>query len=222
MRFLVPTDGPAGWQRLLADPELHWVTGRSARTMAHAWEDTNGWPEEIAAALGAVPELQNLTPVYGFPEFKVPLPGGSRSSQTDLMVVATDGSHSATIAIEGKVNESFGPLVDDWLGFDPSSGKETRLEYLCGKLSIPRDIVGSLRYQLLHRTASAKIEAERNGSSIAAMLVHSWGAEDDGFADYQRFAETLGVEAGVGTFSYSGPAHVWLGWVRGDAKYLTY
>jgi len=220
MRFLVPTDGPAGWQRLLADPEMHWVTGRSARTMAYAWEDSGGWPVEVAAALATVPALRNLEPVYGFPEFKVPLPGGSRSSQTDLMVFATNGPQTATIAIEGKVDETFGDLVSVWLAKDPSPGKETRLDYLCDLLGIPRDAVHGIRYQLIHRTASARIEADRNGSSVAALLVHSWGAEDDGFSDYEAFAAALGVEVGIGRLGYSASGDVWLGWIKGNPKYL--
>ncbi len=31
----VPTSGPGDWKCLLADPEKHWVRGRSARTLAH-------------------------------------------------------------------------------------------------------------------------------------------------------------------------------------------
>ena len=36
--------GPEDWRTLLADPEIHWRRGYSARTLAHSWEDCNGEP----------------------------------------------------------------------------------------------------------------------------------------------------------------------------------
>jgi hypothetical protein len=45
------THGPESWQELLADPQKQWVTGYSARTLAHCWEDAEGLPPEIAAYL---------------------------------------------------------------------------------------------------------------------------------------------------------------------------
>jgi hypothetical protein len=222
VRFMVPTGGPDAWRLLLADPELHWVVGRSARTMAHAWEDADGWPAEIRAALDQTPELAGLQPVYGFPEFKTPLPGGRRASQTDLLVIASDADRRATFAIEGKVDETFGDLVSIWLGSDPSPGKRQRLAYLAGLLSVEvSDSVG-IRYQLIHRAAAAKIEGARNGSEIAVMLVHSWGPQLDGFADFGAFARLLGVEGRPGEIRFSQSADLWIGLVTGDSKYLAY
>jgi len=222
VRFMIPTGGPEDWRRLLADPDLHWVVGRSARTLAHAWEDAAGWPPEIGVALGQVPELAGLGPVYGFPEFKTPLPGGRRASQTDLMVIATDGTKRATVAIEGKVDEPFGRIVNIWLGADPSPGKRRRLEYLAGRLGVSAEGLGSIRYQLVHRAASAKIETQRNGSEIAMMLVHSWAPNLEGFADFRAFAGVVGVHIEPGEVRFSHTAGLWLGWISGDPKYLTY
>jgi hypothetical protein len=222
VRFMVPTGGPDTWRRLLADPDLHWVVGRSARTLAHAWEDANGWPREIAGALARVPQLEGLRPVYGFPEFKTPLPGGRRASQTDLMVIATDGERRATVAIEGKVDETFGDPVTQWLGDHPSLGKRERLSYLAELLTVSADDLLGIRYQLVHRSAAAKIEAARNGSDIAMMLVHSWAPNLEGFYDFGEFARLLDVRAEVGSLEFSDSAGLWLGWVPGDPKYLSY
>lgn len=222
VRFMVPTGGPDDWRRLLADPDLHWVVGRSARTLAHAWEDVDGWPPEIAIALARVPALAGLRPVYGFPEFKTPLPGGRRSSQTDLMVIATDGKRRATVAIERKVDETFGDYVVDWLGADPSPGKLHRLGYLADLLGVSTDDLSHIRYQLVHRSAAAKIEGARNGSEVGIMLVHSWAANLEGFDDFAQFAGLLGAKAEPGTVVFSESADLWLGWVTGDSRYLAY
>ena len=156
----MPSVGPDSWRQLLADPDLRWVTGRSARTLAHAWEDADNWPPEVKDVLASEEELAGFVPTFGFPEYQTPLPGGDRPTQTDLMVLASDGHRSATIAIEGKVDEAFGLLVHDWLGNEPSDGKRKRLSYLADLLALDVQRIGDVRYQLLHRTAAAKIEAE--------------------------------------------------------------
>ena len=50
-RILSFTSGPAAWQALLADPNKHWRTGYSARTLAHCWEAADGFPPEVSVAL---------------------------------------------------------------------------------------------------------------------------------------------------------------------------
>jgi hypothetical protein len=81
-RLLTFTQGPESWRALLADPDKHWKTGFSARTLAHSWESADGFPPEVAASLGRspAPELASLQPVLAVPEYKVPLPGCQRNS----------------------------------------------------------------------------------------------------------------------------------------------
>jgi hypothetical protein len=125
-------------------------------------------------------------------EKKVDLGTPGRDSQTDLMVYLTLlRGGSAVVAIEGKVNESFGPVVSTWLEDKPT--KTRRLEKLCDDLGIPIDQAESLRYQLFHRTASALYEAEKHGSEQALMLVHSFSDSDASFEDFQDFAQALGT-----------------------------
>ena len=115
-RILAFTSGPRDWQQLLADPIKHWKTGYSARTLAHSWEAADGFPSEVTTAFAqsAEPLLSNITPVLAVPEFKVPLPGGVRASQNDIFVLARSSSGPVAIMVEGKVNESFGPILDEW------------------------------------------------------------------------------------------------------------
>lgn len=195
----VPTTSPEDWRRLLAKPELHWRTGSSARTLAHCWEHASGFPQSVQSVLddAEAPFPRGLSMLLGIPGRRVPLPGGSRSSQTDLFVLARSDDGLVVLCVEGKVDETFGPLVSEWLTEDASPGKHERLAFLAGKLGIDEDAVGSLRYQLLHRTASALIEAEAFDVRHAVMLVHSFGATDAGLGDYEQFARRRGRRCGT-------------------------
>lgn len=224
MSFYIPTDGPASWQALLGDPVKHWKTGRSARTLAHCWESARGFPPEVSAVLdgSAYLGLHNLEFIAGFPEHEVPLPGGRRPSQTDVFVLGTGEGGLVSIAVEGKVDEPFGDTVNDWLGGDPSPGKQRRLAYLCGLLGITTDDALMLRYQLLHRTASAIIEANRFSSQTAVMLVHSWAPNLEGYADYDAFATTMGGTPEVDSVTaVTSVDNLHLGWVQGNPEWLT-
>ena len=224
MNFYIPTDGPSSWQALLGDPVKHWKTGRSARTLAYCWESAKGFPPEISSVLGASPyaDLHDLAFVAGFPEHEVPLPGGRRASQTDVYVLATGSAGLVSIAVEGKVDEPFGELVVDWLGYDQSPGKPTRLSYLCDLLGITTDDAMGLRYQLLHRIASAIIEANRFKAGPAVMLVHTWAPNQEGFDAYSTFVNALGGSPEVDSVTrITTVNNLFIGWVRGEPEWLT-
>lgn len=223
-RIYLPAQSADDWKRLLADPELHWKTGYSARTLAHCWQQADGWPHSVATAFAAAG--LNLELLVGLPEHKVPLPGGSRPSQTDLFVLARD-TNAATltaIAVEGKVSETFGPLISEWRG-ENGSGRGARLRHLCEVLGLAEGpALGAIRYQLLHRTASAVIEAKRFDAPRAVMTVHSFSDEDAGLADYKTFAKLLGADdAAVGVVSKAREINgieLWLGWITGEPRFL--
>lgn len=81
-----------------------------------------------------------------------------------------------------------------------------------------------MRYQLLHRTASAIIEAHRFNAAHAVMLVHSFSQTGEWFGDYAEFVCLMGGDAAEGRMvsvgSRSGVS-LYLAWVRGDAYYLS-
>ena len=222
-RILTFTHGPESWRALLADPDKHWKTGYSARTLAHAWEAADGFPPEVAAALGraTAPELASLQPVLATPEYKVPLPGGRRASQNDIFVLAKSAAGPVAIMVEGKVNESFGPKLDEWQA-EASEGKEVRLAYLLEVLGL-KTLPSETRYQLLHRTASALIAAEQYRAAAAVMLVHSFSAARTGFADYQAFLALFGAAAAFGEVTSLGKCRdipLFAAWVPGDPAFL--
>lgn len=224
MRILVPSAGPGDWKCLLAQPE-HWARGKSARTLAHCWEDCEGFPAEVGAVFKQAEALQNIEPLLALPEWKVPLPGSGRPSQNDIWVLAktTTPHELVSIAVEGKVDEPFGQTLEEW-NKDASTNKQKRLEYLlsCFGIKLP----GHIHYQLVHRAASAVIEAERFGARAAVMLVHSFSHTDQsqGFEEYSEFCRLFGIEAKIGVLgrtSARGKLPLHLGWVRGDERYLS-
>lgn len=223
-RIYVPTKSPEDWKRLLPEPEKQWVRGRSARTLAHCWEEADGFPQSVKEAFicSEIPIFSDIKPILGIPEHQVPLPGGVRPSQSDLWVLARTGKDLVSIAVEGKVSETFGPTVNEWFQ-GASMGKKERLEFLCGKLGIDWKLPGSVRYQLLHRTVSSILEAERFNAVHALMLVHSFSPENEWFGDYERFVELFGVTAEISTIQAAadfGPMVLYFGWVRGEERYL--
>ena len=48
-KFYIHSKGPESWKEFLADPDKQWATGYSARSLAHCWEEANGFPETVLA-----------------------------------------------------------------------------------------------------------------------------------------------------------------------------
>ena len=224
-KFFSPADKPADWQRLLAKPDLHWKTGYSARSMAYSWTEAQGFPTEVKTIFdgSGVTCLQDLEFLIGIPEHEVPLPGGRAPSQNDVFVLAKGSDGLVSIAVEGKVSESFDAPVDKRFA-KPTPGQTTRLKFLLELLELDRGDVGEIGYQLLHRTASSILEAKRFGARHAVMLVHSFSQELEHFDDYAAFVSLYQQTAAANTLvqlGRLGNVSLYLGWVVGNPKYLT-
>ena len=227
-RIFIPTTSAEDWKRLLAEPEKHWRTGFSAKALAYCWEDADGFPPEIARlfAESEFPSFQGIEPLLAFPEYQVSLPGGARPSQNDVFVLAKAREQLIAITVEGKVSESFGPTLEEW-GPSESPGKTERLAFLKEVLGLTSEIPPYIRYQLLHRTASAVLEAHRFSAPTAAMIVHSFRRAsepgEDGFDDYQSFLRLFGVSATRNQLVFlreTQGVNLYCGWATGDPRYL--
>ncbi|MGA3295222.1 MAG: hypothetical protein ABSE45_14720 [Candidatus Acidiferrales bacterium] len=166
--------------------------------------------------------LANLKPLIAVPEFKVSLPGGSRASQNDVFVLARSSAGSVCIMVEGKVNESFGPTLDEWWA-DASQGKHERLDFLLRTLCISALPSGDIRYQLLHRAASAIITGEQYHAKAAIVLVHSFSEQRTGWRDYETFIRLFGVQAVGDVLQCLTSAQripLFAAWVTGDCSFL--
>jgi hypothetical protein len=224
-RILIPTESAEDWTRLLADPEKQRRKGYSARSLAYCWEDAKGFPSEIARLFShsGVESFRHVELLLALPEHQVPLPGGARPSQNDVFALGKDvDGNLISITIEGKVSESFGPTLEEWKA-EESPGRRKRLEYIQELLGLPEEPANDIRYQLLHRTASAVIEARRFNAKTAVMVVHSFSQEDQWFEEFGAFIALFGKEGVPNRLIFlretSGIA-IYSGWVRGDAKYL--
>lgn len=217
----VPSIGPDDWKCHLADPDKQWKRGYSARTLAYCWEEANGFPPEIAALFESFGHKSEL--LLAIPEHKVPLPGASRGeSQNDLFALARIGDMTFAITVEGKVNESFGVPLHAWLQ-DASEGKKVRLDYICKKLGLATLPSGEIYYQLLHRAASAVIEAERFKTDSAAMIVHSFSPERLWYPEFARFASLFDTEVApdhLVAVRPTGRPPLYIGWACGDLHFL--
>jgi hypothetical protein len=193
--ILVPTDGLDSWKARLADPEKQWKRGASAYEAAVSWEIASrtdrGLPAGIAEVLDKEEELRGAKALFVLPEHKVALPGGSRASQTDVWVLLRGPRGLISMAVEAKAEEAFGDTLDVWKG--DSAGKYERLKYLYQVLKCNTELPPATRYQLLHRTASALIEAERVSAPYAVMMVQSFRNPSPSIGDYVAFGKCLNI-----------------------------
>jgi hypothetical protein len=223
-KFMIPAENPEQWKQLLAEPDKQWKTGYSAKSLAYCWQEANGFPYEVKKAFrsSGINLFNNAEIVVAFPEYKVPLPGGRRASQSDIFILAKGNEQLISIMVEGKVNEPFGETVIEWKAKE-GKGRKPRLRYLCDLLGLNNDEVDSIRYQLLHRTASALIEAKKLNAPNALMLVHSFSKDNMWFDDYCKFLALFGVKGVVGSLVLGkniDDVDLYFGWVKGDSKYL--
>ncbi|MFX0196764.1 MAG: DUF6946 family protein [Candidatus Hodarchaeota archaeon] len=97
------------------------------------------------------------------------------------------------------------------------------MKILCSRLGLNFPPPDDIRYQLLHRTASALLEGKRFGAKYAVMLVHSFSPTHEWFDDYARFLSLFGTSGVVNDLSVGGTRSdidLFFAWVRGDERYL--
>lgn len=222
-RIVIPTQSCDDWKRLLAKPDLHWREGFSAMTLARCWEASHpSVPPEIRDCLRTAnePGLDDLELLLAIPEYQVDLPGGRRPSQTDVLALMRGSSGLVAVAVEGKVDEAFGPTVGEKRA-EYSSGVNERLAWLTSLFELD-EVPDFIRYQLMHRTASALLVANQFDASAAVMLVHSFSPTGKWFDDYASFLNLFGAEAEIDHASQLGffsGIPLFVGWAKGDERF---
>lgn len=224
-KFFIPASEPEDWRKLLADPDKQWKTGFSAKSLAYCWQKTNDFPRSIKKIFkDSNSELfQNAKILLAFPEYEVPLkPFESHPSQNDIFILAKGNDQLISIAVEGKVDEPFGEIITDWKLRD-RGGTKVRLNFLCEVLQLDENKINHIRYQLLHRTASAVIEAKRFNAANALMLVHSFSQTNEWFKDYCQFLALFDVKGAINSLVFAeniDGIDLYFAWVKGSKKYL--
>ena len=201
-KFFIPTNTAEDWKSLLAEPDEQWKEGYSAKLLAYCWQEANDFPESVQKVFRTcgIELFQQLKFLVAFPEYKVALPGGRTASQNDIFILAKGGEQLVSITVEGKKSEPFGETVAEWKS-ESSPGKVMRLSFLCSELELEPEQIDPIRYQLLHRTACAIIEAKKFNAQNALMLVHSFSPTNESFDDYSAFLELFGAQAEIDTIT---------------------
>jgi hypothetical protein len=222
-RILVPTRSGGDWQRLLAKPKLHWKKGASAMTAAAAWEAAaDTLPQEITALLESSKDalLQEQRLLIAIPEWQVALEGGETTSNTDVLAICRNSAGLCVVAVEAKVLEDFGPLLREKRK-EASPGQLTRLNYLHALLGVEY-FEDTIRYQLLHRTASALLTAQQFHAKSAVMLIHAFDCPSARQEDFRAFVTAIrAVELAPSIYrvaSFDNP-HLYLAWCDGDCQF---
>lgn len=193
-------------------------------TAAAAWEaSAHALPPEISQLLESSREslLQGQRLLVAIPEWEVPLEGGTTVSCTDVLAVCRNDAGLCVVAVEAKVREDFGPTLAEKRR-DASSGQLARLNYLHSLLKID-SFDNAIRYQLLHRTASALLTARDFHAESAVLLVHAFGSPTNVRGDYIAFAKAMrGLEIAPSVYkvpSFDSPT-LYLAWCDGDPQFL--
>lgn len=216
--ILVPATSLDDWKARLMDPDSGWQPGQSAYALALRWNGRTTFPPEIAALFDSRDRTRNATLLLAIPEHHVPLAGGAHASQNDLWLLARTSRGLLSAVVDASVNDSFGPSIGD-LQEGATAGRRERWTALCDLLEIQEQCDESIRHQLLHRTATALLEARRFFARGAAVIVHSFGRSSHGFGDFQHFVRLMGgIVRGPGELIAVPPREgidLFFGWAHG-------
>jgi len=222
-KIFVPTRNGGDWQPLLAKPKLHWQPKASAMTCAASWEAaSDSLPPEISALLesSGEPILLGQRLLAAIPEWQVALPGGTTNSSTDVLAVCRNNHGLCILGVEAKVLEDFGPLLSEKRA-KASPGQIERLAFLHSLLGVER-FDDSIRYQLLHRTASALLTAREFHAEAAVMLVQAFDTPVAQRGDFEAFRVAMNAQE-VCPLVYKVPACgeplLYLAWCDGDREF---
>lgn len=157
----------------------------------------SGFPKEIEALLTSAYGTPTL--LLGIAEHKVSLPGGNAASQSDVWGLVQTPSGIVSLTIEAKAKESFGnESVRKWLARGKSDrARANRQErWKAIQESLPAAVDGEyvdVAYQLLHRCASAVIEAKRFHLTHAACIVQAFETPKKRFKEFSDFCKVIGI-----------------------------
>jgi hypothetical protein len=168
------------------------------------------------------PAIADLELLAAIPEWGGQLPGGETASHTDVLALARNSQNLVVLAVEAKVDETFGPTLEQKRA-TATVGQLARIAYLESELGRAEPFPDAVRYQLLHRSVSALLTARAFHAPVGVMLVQSFSPESAWRGDFAAFCQELGCNSlSADLFEVpgiSGPRLI-LGWCKGNAKYL--
>lgn len=192
----------------------HYKPGHSAWECSRCWSTIKSdFPQNIRSLFenASVLALRNLKIEQVYAEYPVFLPDSYRSpSKCDLMIFAEGpGNRKVVLALEAKCDEPFAQPVNIWIRTAdkpvprsqrplfkqpsvPVLRKLRRLQLLNEILDIDILDDSTLRYQLLHRTASAILTARQTFAEAAVVIIQAFSESERNFSDFESFCAILG------------------------------
>lgn len=192
----------------------NWVPSYSAYECAMRWRGvTSVLPEPLNYVMrnSGIEVLQGLRPESIVAEHAVFLDTLTTPSRTDIMAFCSNSTHDrVVVAVEAKSREPFSDRVFRWIRtadrtvsaqqqklFDVSNAivvrKERRLAFLNQVLGTNIDINSELRYQLVHRTASAVLEARNLRAKAAIVVIQAFQPSVENLFDFSDYLDALNV-----------------------------
>lgn len=201
MPVVVPITSTKEWQRLAVSHEKPWQSGYRIMSLANYWQGANGFPADVQRMFESASDtsITDSEMLLSIPEYETELPAYGGPAFADLFVLARSRGGLTAVIVESRVNEPFDSVFGGmrWKKGDVID-QRTTLAGLSEILEISLGDASTTRYQLLHRTASALIEAERYSATTAIMLVHSFSSERKWFEDYEVFGAAMGATTEYG------------------------
>jgi len=149
----------------------------------------------------------------GQPEFITALPQRGEGRNHDLWLRASCAAGPVTVCVEAKADETFGDVVGEAIGKakrrNANTGLPARaealLDVLFGQKCNPEDLPWrDFRYQLVTAFAGTVLQAARDGSSTAVLVVQEFcgdhldaALQQQNDADLQSFLHSMAPEAGA-------------------------
>ena len=195
------------WARL--HKSLHWKEGRSAHSIADFILNRDG-TAHLQSRLSRVLSREVSIRLI-IPEKQIRFDGYGRGRFHDLAIYgAADSDKSLFVGLEAKVDEGFGPIIQDQLkdarkqlNSNPRSKAFRRIRSLPARYSpsLGLDSMRDIRYQLVHGTAGTVSAMQSNGDPydfhVFYVLVFRTSLFDEqvgreNHQDYQRFIDRVG------------------------------
>jgi hypothetical protein len=211
-RLCIATRGICSWRGRLASPETQWRQGYSALETAVSWEGASayesGLPESIIELFRGTCYTDPVL-MFAIAEHKVPLAGLGRDSQSDVWALLNTNAGFVSMSVEGKAKEAFGegnePLTT-WLVSKTTEefrnkrkeasriNRKIRWGFIQKHLpSISESGYSQVAYQLLHRCASAVIEARRLRLNHAVFVVQAFKSPQKSFEEYSKLCRAMSL-----------------------------
>jgi Domain of unknown function (DUF6946) len=163
--------------------ERQWEDGRSEKELARSWfrKEFACPPEEMRVLLERAFRAE-IAFDEAKPECVIKLDVfAGEHRNCDLVVLCNVGAKRMVINVEAKADEPFGRVIGEY--YDRKTGSGSKVPARIRQLSQalfgrePDEAIRNLRYQLLHATAAALVEAAASGAELGLFLVHEfWSA----------------------------------------------